>query len=166
MKLISIFSSEPNKPRKKRRAQKSARASSGGVSNLMLRIIVSFGVALAFSGCSVPKTHVAGGPYCVVLYAGYSFRPARLLGQSREEAEKILESGHPIGITFVSANGLVERSRQCWKSKCSDWLVYEYDSTGRLTETRNEAATEPVFDPAKCPAKPPQAMVRLPMLEN
>ena len=62
------------------------------------------GLAL-LAGCSVPERHVAGGPYCVVLYADYSFRPARLLGKSRSEAASILEKGRPIGI------GVLRRKR-------------------------------------------------------
>jgi hypothetical protein len=130
-----------------------------------LRVTILFGIVL-LAGCSVPERHVAGGPYCVVLYADYSFRPARLLGKSRSEAEDILEKGRPIGIAYFSGNGLLERSRECWKTECTDWFVYEYDPSGNLMASHPQSASDSRFDVASCPELPPQWAVKLPRQGN
>ena len=122
---------------------------------------ILIGLAL-LAGCSVPERHVAGGPYCVVLYADYSLRPARLLGKSRSEAESILEKGRPIGIAYFSENGLLARTRECWKTRCSDWSMYEYDPSGKLVARRAQSATGERFDVSSCPESPTQWAVRLP----
>jgi hypothetical protein len=131
-----------------------------GVSSAMRCITIV--LAILVSGCSVPERHVPGGPYCVVLYADYSLRPARLLGKSRSEAREILESGRAIKVAFFSSAGLLERTRECWKTKCSDWSLYDYDSNGRLSGTQTESASDSKFDVASCPESAPQAMVKLP----
>jgi len=119
------------------------------------------GLAL-LAGCSVPERHVAGGPYCVVLYADYSFRPARLWGKSRSEAASILEKGRPIGIAYFAENGFLARTRECWKTKCSDWSMYEYDASGKLIAKRAQGAGDEAFDVTSCPESPPQWAVKLP----
>jgi hypothetical protein len=134
----------------------------GGVSSLMLRTMTLLGLAAVVAGCTVPERHVPGGPYCVVLYADYSFRPARLLGRARSEAREILDKGRSIGVAFFASNGLLERRRSCWLAKCSEWTVYQYDSDGRLAGQRSENAESSKFDVASCPETPPQDMVRLP----
>jgi hypothetical protein len=119
-------------------------------------------LGLLLTGCSVPDRYPPGGPYCFVLYADYSLKPARLLAKARAEAVALIGSGRPVVVAMVNSDGLVERTRECYRSHCTDWKVYEYDPRRALLRTDGEGA-DAGFDVNNCPKSPPQSAVRLPM---